>query len=223
MKQNLFLILPITIFFILIIVAGFTQSYEYISNIIFCIASASLGIFVTFCVIDKYYDIKNKETYKPLCTNLKMQYAFLIQAFYSLIAECIDVQNYKYNFECQLFDDVMIEEIKTLKSYGQVLNLIKTTDVDKLLNNFKTNLQLMTTLISTMPVNFDVYINCYPKIHKAVQVFKFLELGINKPKEGIVNPQVLFVNVFFEFCLCFIEEIQKIDPSLINNRNSDDC
>ena len=224
--KNLFYIIPTVVFIVLILIACFLSEkniISYLFNLTFCLASCSLGIIATFFVIDKYYQIRDISNNKDLFQSLKFQYNLLMSSFYWIIAEHVDMKDYKVDFSCVIYDDVMIKELNKLKQYGNSLKFrnINNERSTKQLNDFKDNFSKLENLILNTSPTIDLHIKCYPKIVKAGQTMSFLEWGIFDIKgSGPVNSQNLFLKDFIDFCLCFIEEIGKVEPTLINNNEN---
>lgn len=224
--KNLFYIIPTIIFIVLIFFAYFlneSSNLVFLFNLTFCFASCMLGIIVTFFVIDKYYQIRDIDNNKDLFPSLKFQYGLLMSSFYWIIAEHVDMKDYKIDFSCVMYDNIMIKELNKLQQYGNSLKFknINNERSKKQFNDFKDKFSLLANLILNTPATIDLHIKCYPKIVRAAQMMSFLEWGIFDIKEGgPVNPQTLFLKDFIDFCICFIEEVEKVEPTLINNNEN---
>lgn len=219
--KNMFIIIPLLLFFILILVGYLVK--DYWQNLIFCIASAVLGVIATFLVIDNYY--KNNEIIenKRLLFNLSQSFSqFVLNVYFSIIASYV-FKNYeisKVNFHNT---ESMINEIEKL------ICMVKTyqmNDYSKYKYNEKTQTQLDITkknlneikdLFLYLPKTLDIYKNCFPILLDTTKYFQYFELRIvNNNTMLDVDFSNIALTYLNNFNKSLLEEIKKLNNEDIN-------
>ena len=220
-SKNMFIFIPLLIFLILVFIGYFIK--DYWQNLVFCIASAVLGIVATFLVIDNYY--KNNEIIEneKLLINLAQSFFQLVSNIYFSIIASYAIENYEINKKSFLNTELMINEVEKL------INIVKTysmNDYSKYKYNDKTQAQLNITkknldeikdLFLYLPKTLDIYKNCFPILLDARKYFQYFELRIvNNDTMLDVDFSTIALSFLNNFNKNLLNEIKKLNNKDIN-------
>lgn len=187
---------------------------EFIFNLILCILSSVLGAFLTITAVEKYTQTKiieeNKLFYKLLKNNFNNFKSSLIRALnvgidsdafeYDdiLIKELMELRNKKFQFNVK-YEKRLKSDFRELQEKIKAMN-----DSFKKINNSLLIYQECVPLLDELSNNFNIVANIYLD-----------DLTDEKYK---LTSYEKFFNTLFEFCYVFLNELEKLDNKLINNK-----